>query len=38
MIPYDQLKGVLKSQYFPAEMQVVQPSSSTPVASGKAKS
>ena len=38
MIPYDQLKGVLKSQYFPAEMQVDQPSSSTPVASGKAKS
>lgn len=38
MIPYDQLKGVLKSQYFPAEMQVDQPSSSAPVASGKAKS
>ncbi len=38
MIPYDQLKGVLKSQYFPAEMQVDQPSSSTPAASGKAKS
>jgi len=38
MIPYDQLKGVLKSQYFPAEMQVDQPNSSTPVASGKAKS
>lgn len=38
MIPYDQLKGVLKSEYFPAEMQVDQPSSSTPVASGKAKS
>jgi len=38
IIPYDQLKGVLKSQYFPAEMQVDQPSSSAPVASGKAKS
>ena len=38
MIPYDQLKGLLKSQYFPAEMQVDQPSSSAPVASGKAKS
>ncbi|MFW1747511.1 RsiV family protein [Acinetobacter guillouiae] len=38
MIPYDQLQGVLKSQYFPAEMQVDQPSSSTPAASGKAKS
>lgn len=38
MIPYDQLKGVLKSQYFPAEMQVDQPSSSAPIASGKAKS
>jgi len=38
MIPYDQLKGVLKSQYFPAEMQVDQPNSSAPVASGKAKS
>lgn len=38
MIPYDQLKGVLKSQYFPAEMQVDQPSSSAPVVSGKAKS
>lgn len=38
MIPYDQLKGVLKSQYFPAEMQLDQPNSSTPVASGKAKS
>ena len=38
MIPYDQLKGVLKSQYFPAEMQVDQPSSSTPAASGKATS
>lgn len=38
MIPYDQLKGVLKSQYFPAEMQVDLPSSSTPAASGKAKS
>ncbi|MRT37678.1 DUF3298 domain-containing protein [Acinetobacter sp. RIT698] len=38
MIPYDQLKGVLKSQYFPAEMQVDQPSSSAPVASGNAKS
>ncbi|RZG86389.1 DUF3298 domain-containing protein [Acinetobacter sp. WCHAc060033] len=31
-IPYDQLKGVLKTQYFPAEMQVDQPSASAPVA------
>ncbi len=30
-IPYDQLKGVLKAQYFPADMQVDQPSASTAV-------
>lgn len=35
-IPYDQLKGVLKKQYFPAEMQVDQPSVSAPVVSVKA--
>jgi hypothetical protein len=37
-IPYDQLKGVLKPQYFPAEMQVDQPNLSAPVETGKAKS
>lgn len=37
-ISYDQLKGILKPQYFPAEMQVDQPNSSAPVANSKAKS
>lgn len=37
-IPYDQLKGILKPQYFPAEMQVDQPNSSAPVADNKTKS
>ncbi|MBJ8552986.1 RsiV family protein [Acinetobacter bereziniae] len=37
-IPYDQLKGILKPQYFPAEMQVDQPNSSMPVADNKTKS
>ena len=32
MIPYDQLKGVLKTQYFPVEMQVDQPIISAPIA------
>ncbi|WP_010115622.1 RsiV family protein [Acinetobacter sp. P8-3-8] len=36
-IPYSQLKGVLKPQYFPAEMQVDQPASSV-VANAKAAS
>lgn len=37
-IPYDQLKGVLKPQYFPAEMQVDQPAVSSVVTDQKAKS
>ena len=37
-IPYDQLKGVLKTQYFPAEMQVDQPAVSSVVTDQKAKS
>lgn len=37
-IPYDQLKGVLKPQYFPAEMQVDQPAASSVVTDQKAKS
>lgn len=37
-ISYDQLKGILKPQYFPAEMQVDQPNSSAPVADNKTKS
>ncbi len=36
-IPYDQLKGVLKAQYFPADMQVDQPSASTAVTHQPAK-
>ena len=37
-IPYDQLKGVLKPQYFPAEMQVDQPATSSVVTNQKVKS
>lgn len=37
-IPYDQLKGVLKPQYFPAEMQVDQPATSSVVTHPKVKS
>jgi hypothetical protein len=37
-IPYDQLKGIFKPQYFPAEMQVDQPNSSAPVADNTTKS
>ncbi|MFW1798454.1 RsiV family protein [Acinetobacter nematophilus] len=37
-IPYDQLNGILKPQYFPAQMQVDQPNSSAPAADSKAKS
>ena len=37
-IPYDQLKGVLKPQYFPAEMQVDQPATSSVATHPKVKS
>ena len=37
-IPYDQLKGVLKPQYFPVDMQVDQPAASSVVTNSKVKS
>ncbi|WP_089604262.1 RsiV family protein [Acinetobacter piscicola] len=37
-IPYDQLKGVLKPQYFPVDMQVDQPAASSAVTNAKVAS